>query len=191
MKNPKFGVITIVAFLVLCAIAVFIYWITQNPSNEQYGGGGVNTDPLDESYNTTSEPPIPPEQEAVSSRPLIDLDEGNEIYLDVDVVSRLTENDSEGEEDLANSILDAEILLVNHFVKAGYTHRAICQMQRFYYDFYDMLQLEPIENLIEKLSACFPPEGAESNRFSKSVQDIFGWGADFDFSYVLNVEVEK
>ncbi|MBQ7347623.1 MAG: hypothetical protein IJW55_06665 [Clostridia bacterium] len=88
-----------------------------------------------------------------------------------------------------NAILDGEILLINHFVKVGYSQKAICQIQRFYYDFYDQLKEEPIEAVIEMLTACIPKDGAPLDGFAQAVQAAFGWGAEYDFSYVIDVEV--
>ena len=122
------------------------------------------------------------------SRPVVDLDEGNEAYLDSDVIAILTAMDAEGEEDLVNAILDGEIQLINHFVKIGYGKRAICQIQRFYYDFYDQLQDEPIAAVIENLSRCIPSEGADLEGFAERVQSVFGWGSEWSYDYVIDVE---
>lgn len=157
----------------------------------------MTKEPLEEPNGidtTATEPPteeITEPQTEPTSHPVIDLDEGNEVYLDSNVVAALTEMEAEGEEDLVNAILDGEILLINHFVKEGYSQKAICQIQRFYYDFYDQLKAEQIETVIEKLTVCIPIEGAILDGFAQAVQAAFGWGAAFDFSYVIDVEVGK
>ena len=132
-------------------------------------------------------PATTPETEP-TSRPVIDLDDGNEVYLDASVVEMLTNMESEGEEDLVNAILDGEITLINHFVKVGYTKEAICQIQRFYYDFYDQLKEEPIDAVIEQLTECIPTKGATLDGFAQAVQAAFGWGGEWNFDYVIGTE---
>ena len=190
MKNPKIIVAVIAVILALCVVALLVYWVTKEPSEETNG-----TDPT--ATETTTEvmtepqtaPTTPPETEPIS-RPVIDLDEGNEIYLDASVVEVLTKMEAEGEEDLVNAILDGEILLINHFVKAGYSQKAICQIQRFYYDFYDQLKVEPIDAVIEKLTACIQQHGATLDGFAQAVQAAFGWDGEWIFDYVIDGEVE-
>jgi hypothetical protein len=84
--------------------------------------------------------------------------------------------------------LDGEITLINHFVKEGYTKEAICQIQRFYYDFYDQLKEEPIETTITKVGLCIPTEGATLDGFADTVQSVFGWGREWNFDYVIGTE---
>ena len=120
---------------------------------------------------------------------LEDFDEGNEIYLDMDVISTLAEMEAEGEEDLVCAILEGEIKVINRFVRMGYSHRAVCQAQRFYYDFYDVVGEMAIDTFVEKLSACIPSEGAVLDGFAEKVQNAFVWGWNMDFSYVIDVEV--
>ena len=183
MKNPKILFAVFAVIFALCVIALLVYWVTKEPSEEPNGTDPTVTEVMTEPQTA---PATTPEQ---TSRPVIDLDEGNEIYLDSNVVAALTQMEAEGEEDLVNAILDGEILLINHFVKAGYTKEAICQIQRFYYDFYDQLKAEPMETVIEKLTACIPPKGATLEGFADTVQSVFGWGAEYNFSYVIDVEV--
>ena len=120
---------------------------------------------------------------------LEDFDEGNEVYLDMDVIATLAEMEAEGEEDLVCAILEGEIKVINRFVRMGYSHRAVCQAQRFYYDFYDVVGEMAIDAFVEKLSACMPIEGAVLDGFAEKVQTVFGWGGNMDFSYVIDVEV--
>lgn len=188
MKNPKMIVAVLTVIFVFCIVAVRMYLLPKEQQEEPNGTDPTVTEPHTEVMTepqtesvTTPEP---------TSRPVIDLDEGNEIYLDGDVVAALTQMEAEGEEDLVNAILDGEILLINHFVKAGYTKEAICQIQRFYYDFYDQLKAEPMENVIENLTACIPTEGAIFDGFADRVQAVFGWGGEWIFDYVIDGEVE-
>ena len=182
MKNPKIIVAVIAVILALCVVALLVYWVTKEPSEEPNGTDHTVTEVMTEPQN---EPVTTPEP---TSRPVIDLDEGNEVYLDASVVEVLTNMESEGEEDLVNAILDGEFLLINHFAKVGYTKEAICQIQRFYYDFYDQLKAEPMETVIEKLTACIPTEGATLDGFAQTVQTEFGWGREWNFDYVIGTE---
>ena len=186
MKNPKIKFAVFAVIFALCVIALLVYWVTKEPSEEPNG-----TDPT--ATETTTEVMTEPQTAPVTtpeptSRPVIDLDEGNEIYLDSNVVAALTQMEAEGEEDLVNAILDGEILLINHFVKAGYSKKAICQIQRFYYDFYDQLKAEPIETTITKVGLCIPTEGSTLEGFANTVQTVFGWGREWNFDYVIGTE---
>ena len=151
--------------------------------------------PITESTPESTEKPQEPTEPTEPSEPqrnpihLVDFDEGNEVYLDADVIAILTEMEAEGEEDLVNAILLGEIQTINHFAKAGYSHRAICQAQRFYFDFYDAVKEMAFDAFAEKLSACIPAEGADLDGFAQKVQNSFGWGEGMDFSYVTDVEV--
>ena len=188
MKNPKTIVAVIAVILALCVVALLVYWVTKEPQKEPNGTDPAVTDtPTEEMTEPQTESVTTPEP---TSRPVIDLDEGNEIYLDASVVEVLTKMEAEGEEDLVNAILDGEILLINHFVKAGYTQAAICQIQRFYYDFYDQLKVEPIDAVIEKLTACIQQHGATLDGFAQAVQAAFGWGKEWNYDYVIGTEGE-
>ena len=146
------------------------------------------TEPTPESTEKPQESTEPTEPQRNSIH-LVDFDEGNEVYLDMDVIAILTEMEAEGEEDLVNAILLGEIQTINYFAKRNYTHRAICQAQRFYFDFYDAVTEMEFDDFAEKLSACIPAEGADLDGFAQKVQNAFGWGEGMDFSYVTEVEV--
>ena len=149
------------------------------------------TEPIPESTEKPQESTEPTEPTEPQRNPihLEDFDEGNEVYLDMDVIAILTEMEAEGEEDLVNAILLGEIQTINYFAKAGYSHRAICQAQRFYFDFYDAVKEMGFDDFAEKLSACIPSEGADLDGFAQKAQNAFGWGENMDFSYVIDVEV--
>ena len=186
MKNPKIMFAVFAVIFALCVVALLVYWVTKEPPEEPDESPLFGTEQPTEVIPDTA-PTTPPETEPIS-RPVIDLDEGNEVYLDASVVEVLTNMESEGEEDLVNAILDGEITLINHFVKAGYSKKAICQIQRFYYDFYDQLKAEPMETVIEKLTVCIPAEGATLDGFADTVQTVFGWGREWNYDYVIGTE---
>ena len=186
MKNPKIIFAVFAVIFALCVVALLVYWVTKEPPEEPDECPPFATEQPTEPTPDTA-PATTPETEPIS-HPVIDLDDGNEVYLDASVVEVLTNMESEGEEDLVNAILDGEILLINHFVKAGYTKEAICQIQRFYYDFYDQLKVEPMEAVIEKLTACISSEGATLEGFADTVQTVFGWGREWNYDYVIGTE---
>ena len=185
MKNPKKVFVIIITGAILCAVAALLYWILQVQNDQCKTPENTQTTQVTE--NVIMNPFIPDD----TPRPVIDLDDGNEIYFDNDVIACLTEMDAEGEENLVNAILDGEIQLINHFVKQGYRRRAICQAQRFYYDYYETLQAAPIETVIQKLTLFIPPNGAILDGFAETVQAVYGWGENFDYSYVIDVEVDE
>ena len=188
MKNPKIIFAVFAVVFALCVVALLVYWVTKEPPEEPDESPLFGTEQPTEVIPNTA-PTTTPETEPIS-RPVIDLDDGNEVYLDTSVVEVLTNMESEGEEDLVNAILDGEILLINHFVKVGYTKEAICQIQRFYYDFYDQLKAEPMETVIEKLTVCIPAEGATFDGFAERVQAVFGWGGAWNYDYAIDEEGE-
>lgn len=146
----------------------------------------------------SSEPDTPPEkgtalpieniEDWFVPKPVPELDEGNEIYLDADVIGKLTVLDENGEEDLVNAILDGEILLINHFVRQGYSEKALSQIQRFYFSFYDKLKNEDSDVLAEKISQCIGADGADPASFPSDICRIFGWDKNPDMTYVFESE---
>lgn len=188
MKNPKIIVAVLTVIFVFCILAVRMYLLPKEQQEEPNGVDSTVADPSTEVMTEPQTAPITTPDTEPISRPVIDLDEGNEVYLDASVVEVLTNMESEGEEDLVNAILDGEITLINHFVKTGYSKKAICQIQRFYYDFYDQLKEEPIETTITKVGLCIPTEGATFEGFADTVQTVFGWGREWNYDYVIGTE---
>ena len=186
MKNLKIIFAVFAVIFALCVVALLVYWVTKEPPEEPDESPLFGTEQPTEVIPDTA-PTTTPETEPIS-RPVIDLDDGNEVYLDASVVEVLTNMEAEGEEDLVNAILDGEFMLINHFVKAGYSKKAICQIQRFYYDFYDQLKEEPIETTITKGGLCIPTEGATLDGFAQAVQAAFGWSGKWNFDYVIGTE---
>lgn len=189
---PTAGVVVagilIVSVVWLCSRESAGYPTVAEPSDEQTTEINSATEPTPESTEKPQEPTEPSEPQRNPIH-LVDFDEGNEGYLDMDVIATLTEMEVEGEEDLVNAILLGEIQTINYFAKRNYIHRAICQAQRFYFDFYDAVKEMEFDAFAEKLSACIPTEGADLDGFAQKIQNAFGWGEGMDFSYVTEVEV--
>ena len=196
MKNyrnwiyPLAGVL-IAAILIVVLIVVLDRDYSEIPTSDseiETTAEPLHSEPNAESTEKSQEPTESTEPQRNPIH-LEDFDKGNEIYLDMDVIATLADMEAEGEEDLVCAILEGEIKVINRFVRMGYSHRAVCQAQRFYYDFYDVVGEMAIDTFVEKLSACIPSEGAVLDGFAEKVQNAFGWGWNMDFSYVIDVEV--
>ena len=173
--------IAVIAVITLTVLLVCIF--------SESGKDSLTTGETNERTETTK--PIQPlEDETLDTtpKPIPELDEGNEIYLDADVIARLTEMELYGEEDLVNAILDGEMVLINSFVEKEYSLRALRQAQRFYFHFYDELKDESIEDVVNKLTSCVTSEGVFEDAFPTDVQRLFGFAADTDYSYIFDME---
>lgn len=123
--------------------------------------------------------------------PIPDLDEGNEMYLDMDVVEKLQAMENEGKEYEVNLILDTMLLLINEFVDREYSALAICQVQRFYFEFFENIGDVEFDTLCDRLAECISSNGLNANEFTKKVCDEFGFDENTDFSYVYSAEVSS
>ena len=199
MKNYRNWIYPVAGVLVaVILIVLLIVVLDRNPSEIPALDSEIETtaeplhsEPTPESTEKTQEPTESTESTEPQRNPihLEDFDEGNEIYLDMDVIATLADMEAEGEEDLVCAILEGEIKVINRFVRMGYSHRAVCQAQRFYYDFYDVVGEMDFAVFIEQLATCIPTEGADLDGFAEKVQNAFGWGETMDFSYVIDMEV--
>ena len=149
-------------------------------------GDGQNTE-TEESVTETNDSAYVKETLDTTPKPVPELDEGNEIYLDSYVIARLTEMELYGEEDLVNAILDGEMVIINSFVNKEYSLRAVRQAQRFYFHFYDELKDEKVEDVINKLTSCFTSEGVFEDTFPTDAQRLFGFDVDTDYSYIFDI----
>lgn len=172
--------IAVIAVITLTVLLVCIF--SENREDSLTPGEGNET-------TEATEPIQPLEDETLDTtpKPIPELDEGNEIYLDADVIARLTEMELYGEEDLVNAILDGEMVLINSFVNKGYSLRAVRQAQRFYFHFYDELKDEKVEDVINKLTSCFTSEGVFEDTFPTDAQRLFGFDVDTDYSYIFDI----
>ena len=179
----KIIIISIAVIAVITLTVLFVCLFSTNKENDTHSAESEETreateiqqQPEDETLDTTP-------------KPIPELDEGNEIYLDADVIARLSEMELYGEEDLVNAILDGEMVLINSFVNKGYSLGAVRQAQRFYFHFYDDLKNESIESVVGKLTACFTTEGVFEDSFATDAQRLFGFAADTDYSYIFDME---
>ena len=181
MKSNKIVIFTIITIV---AIALAVLFVTLYLTDKYGEAPAISADAVTDTQNNT----CAEESLDTTPKPIPELDEGNEIYLDSDVIARLTEMELYGEEDLVNAILDGEMVLINSFVNKGYSLRAVRQAQRFYFHFYDDLKNENIESVVGKLTSCFTTEGVFEDSFSADAERLFGFAADSDYSYIFDVE---
>ena len=190
------AIIIISVILVLATIGgVVVMLIPKNTAPP------VDTEPPKDTESTitgdsTTEPPestkrpeltSPPE----SHKPIPDLKDGDEAYLDMDVVSKLQAMEDLGNGDEVNVILDTMFLLINEFVSREYSALAIAQIQRFYFSYRTEIGDIGIDVLYNKIGECITAEGADRNTFASKVQLNFGFGDNTDFSYIFDTEVSS
>lgn len=146
--------------------------------------------------DSTTEPPESTKQPELTSppeghKPIPDLDEGNEVYLDMDVVSKLQEMEDAGNDDEVNVILDTLLLLINEFADREYSALAVAQVQRFYFTYRNEIGEIDFNSLCNKLGECISASGVDVSTFATKVQSQFGFGENTDFTYVFNAEVSS
>ena len=121
--------------------------------------------------------------------PIPDLNDGNEIYLDMNVVEKLQDMENEGKEYEVNVILDTMLLLINEFVDRDYSALAICQIQRFYFEFFEDMKDVDFDTLCDRLAECVSSNGLDKDEFARKVSEQFGIDENADFGYVYSAEV--
>ena len=164
----KIIIISIAVIAVITLTVLFVCLFSTNKENDTHSAESGETGEATEIQQQSEDDTLD-----TTPKPIPELDEGNEIYLDSDVIAKLTEMELYGEEDLVNAILDGEMVLINSFVNKGYSLRAVRQAQRFYFHFYDDLKNESIESVVGKLTACFTTEGVFEDSFATDAQRLF------------------
>lgn len=192
--NNRVAIIIISVILVLATIGGVVVMLI--PKNTE---PPVDTEPPKDTEannpgDSTTEPPESTKRPELTSppeghKPIPDLDEGNEVYLDMDVVSKLQEMEDAGNNDEVNVILDTMLLLINEFVDREYSSLAVAQIQRFYFTYRTDIGDIEFDILCDKIRECVSASGVDANDFSSKVQLHFGFGTNTDFSYIYNVEV--
>lgn len=163
--------------------------VTETPSTTEPNESNEPDDTSGESTTDKRQPELTPHTE--SHKPIPDLEDGNEIYLDMDVLAKLQEMEDADKEDEVNVILDTMLLLINEFVDRKYSALAIAQVQRFYFTYRNEIGVLEFSELCDKIEACVSEDGANISTFASQVQLIFGFGADADFVYIFDAEVSS
>ena len=140
--------------------------------------------------------------------PVIDFDEGNEVFLDMSLLSYLERMefgtpavDEDGnyyfdvdgdieynadEEKHVEGVLDNLITLINHFAKEEYSMEASHQIQRFYVTYYDRFLETKYEELVANITECFPKEGADPETLPETMLEVFGFSRGDEFAFVFS-----
>lgn len=195
--NKKIVVTIICIILALASIAGVVIAIIPQNNEEAVETEGSNESSADIASDDTdkevtedsksSELTSPPE----GHTPIPDLNDGNEIYLDTDVIDKLQQLEDAGMDDEVNLILDTMLLLINEFVDREYSALAICQIQRFYFEFFEEIGDIEFDTLCDKLADCISSNGLDSDEFARNACDKFGLNENTNFSYVYSAEVSS
>ena len=190
--NNRVAIIIISVILVLATIGGVVVMLIPRKSDNPVGTEPSKNQETTPSEDSTTEPTEEIKKTELTSppeghTPIPDLDEGNEIFLDMDVVSKLQQMEDNGDEDEVNLILDTMLLLINEFVDRGYSKLAVGQVQRFYFTFRTEIGGMDFNTLCDKIGRCIGESGATEENFINTVQEQFGAVKDFD--YVFDAEV--
>ena len=189
--HNRIAIIIISVILVLATIGGVVLMLIPR-TNEQ----PVETEPNKNTDKTTEDSAVDESEETKKQEltsppegntPIPDLEEGNEVYLDMDVVAKLQQMEDNGDEDEVNTILDTMLLLINEYVDRGYSKLAIAQVQRFYFKIRTEIGAMDFDTLCDKISKCIDESGANKETFTNDVREQFE--TDKDFGYVFEVEV--
>ena len=195
--NKKIVVTIVCIILALATVAGVVIAIIPRNNGKPIETESSQVDSVDTQYDNIekdnfeetkkSELTSPPE----GHTPIPDLNDGNEIYLDMDVVEKLQDMENEGTEYEVNVILDTMLLLINEFVDRDYSALAICQIQRFYFEFFEDLKDVDFDTLCDRLAECVSSNGLDKDEFARKVSEQFGIDENADFGYVYSAEVSS
>lgn len=192
-NRPIIAILVVTLVAALAVGAIFLFSRDKEPDTPDI------TDVTEPNETTTPDVEIPDvtikvEDETkpgISPTPFVDIEEGNEIYFDEDVVEQLGVLHEAGEEDIVNDMLDWISGFINYFASKGYSHKAICQIQRlFLITADDMMKLD-FEIACLNITRCISSSGANETTFENDVFKAFEWTTPYDYSYVFEVEVTE
>lgn len=197
-------IIPAIIILLIVALTVGLYYIFREDAEQE----DEQTEPADTTADDTVV--IEPDYrfEHIQGQPVIEFDEGSEIYLDPSIVPYLErmefgvpaidENgnyyiDADGDivydmskEQNLEWVLDNLITLINHFAKEEYSMDASHQIQRFYVMYYDRLTDLSYNELVSKLTECFPTGGADADTLGDMVLNVFGISSGDECAFVYS-----
>ena len=195
--NKKIVVTIVCIILALATVAGVVIAIIPRNNGKPIETESPQVDFVDTQYDNIekdnfeetkkSELTSPPE----GHTPIPDLNDGNEIYLDMDVVEKLQDMENEGKEYEVNVILDTMLLLINEFVDRDYSALAICQIQRFYFEFFEDVKDVDFDTICDRLAECISSNGLDEDEFARKISEQFGIDENADFGYVYSAEVSS
>ena len=195
--NKRIVVTIVCIVLALATVAGVVIAIIPRNNGKPIETESSQVDSVDTQYDNIekdnfeetkkSELTSPPE----GHTPIPDLNDGNEIYLDMDVVEKLQDMENEGKEYEVNVILDTMLLLINEFVDRDYSALAICQIQRFYFEFFEDVKDVDFDTICDRLAECISSNGLDEDEFARKVSEQFGIDENADFGYVYSAEVSS
>ena len=202
MSNRIWIPVLIVPLVVALIVGLFFIFRADEPKDP------VQTDPTDTTIpdSIVIEPDY--DFEHVTGGPIVDFDEGNEVFLDYSVLTYLERMefgtpaiDEDGnyyfdvdgdieyiadEEKYVEGVLDNLIMIINHFAKENYSIEACQQIQRFYVTYYDRFLETEFDTLVENIAKCIPREGADSETLPDKMLEVFGFNRGDEFAFVFS-----
>ena len=195
--NKRIVVTIVCIVLALATVAGVVIAIIPRNNGKPIETESSQVDSVDTQYDNIekdnfeetkkSELTSPPE----GHTPIPDLNDGNEIYLEASVIDRLQQMEDAGKGDEVNIILDTMLPLINEFVDRDYSALAICQIQRFYFEFFEDMKDVDFDTLCDRLAECISSNGLDKNEFARKVSEQFGIDENADFGYVYSAEVSS
>ena len=76
-------------------------------------------------------------------------------------------------------------IIINHFADKGYSFDSIQQIQRMYFHYSSNYSKYGIEELLEKLESCFPPDGTTPEALTERAKEVFGHVREDGFPFVF------
>ena len=76
-------------------------------------------------------------------------------------------------------------IIINHFADKGYSFDAIQQIQRMYFHYSSNYSKYEIDDLLEKLEACFPSNGTTPEALTDTAKEVFGHVREDGFPFVF------
>lgn len=205
LNNRMLIPVIIIPLVVALTIGLFFVFRADEPKDPVQ-----QTDPSDTTEPSGDTIVIEPDYrfEHTIGDPVIDFDEGNEVFLDMSLLSYLERMefgtpavDEDGnyyfdvdgdieynadEEKHVEGVLDNLITLINHFAKEEYSMEASHQIQRFYVTYYDRFLETKYEDLVANIAECFPKEGADPETLPDTMLEVFGFSRGDEFAFVFS-----
>ena len=76
-------------------------------------------------------------------------------------------------------------IMINHFADKGYSFDSIQQIQRMYFHYSSNYSKYEIDELLDKLEACFPSNGTTPEVLTEKAKEVFGHVREDGFPFVF------